>query len=168
MKETLARIKINVEKRKIIGLSILQSLRFRCKRCATFCCRLGGPKLSGKDIERIKRADYCEKDFLEPTQDSYFAGSTVIRSSMKSKEDGSCVFLGFDVKGNHYKCLIYDFRPTLCRFYPFNFKRTSFGSIVLEVIPCCGGLKNPEGELVDKEFVNKHLLYVLLEAMELS
>ncbi len=66
-----------------------------------------------------------------------------------------------------HECLIYDSRPILCRLYPFHFDRISQGSIVLKVIPCCRGLKDPEGELVDKDFVNNHLLGALLEAMEI-
>ncbi len=164
----MARITLDLETKQIKGLSILQSLRFKCRRCATFCCRLGGPKLNEQDVKRLKDTGYHEKDFLEPRLEGEFADLSTARGRMKSKEDGSCVFLRFDVSENCYVCLIYDFRPTLCKMYPFNYDRTSLNSIVLKVIPCCRGLKDPKGELVDEEFVNNRLLDSLLEAIRFS
>jgi len=168
LSETLARITINSEIKQIRDLSIYQKhLRFKCRRCATFCCRLGGPKLTSKDIERIREAGYDVKDFLKPILDSEFKGIPTMCGSLKNKEDGSCIFLKFDVKEDHYECSIYDFRPVLCRLYPFDFDRVGSNFIVLKVIPCCRGLNNPDGELVDEEFIANYLLDALLEAMGL-
>jgi len=166
LNETLARITINLETRQIKDLSLHQeNLRFKCQRCAVFCCRLGGPCLTGKDIERIKQAGYDAKDFLKPSLNSKFKGLPV-SSGLKNKEDGSCVFLKFDAEKNSYECLIYDFRPALCRLYPFDFDWVSPNSIVLKFIPCCRGLNNPNGELVNEEFINGNLLEALLDAIE--
>ena len=152
--------------RQIRDLSLLQKrFRFKCKRCATFCCRLGGPKLTRKDIERIEEAGYHVKDFLEPAN-SEFEGMPVMRDSLKNREDGACIFLKFDAKQSRYECSIYDFRPILCRLYPFDFDRIGTDSIVLKFIPCCRGLNNPDGKLVDERFINKHLLAPLLERLE--
>lgn len=168
MSENLARITINLETKQIIDLSLHQKhLRFKCGRCATFCCKLGGPKLTRKDIERIKQAGYDMKDFFEPVLNNEFKGLPIMRGSLKNKEDGSCIFLKFDVEENRYECSIYDFRPALCRLYPFDFEGISPNSIALKLIPCCRGLNNPDGELVDEEFINNHLLDALLETMEL-
>ena len=168
LSETLAKITVNSETREIRDLSIQQkSLRFKCRRCATFCCRLGGPKLTSKDIEQIMEAGYDVKDFLKPILDSEFKGIPTMCGSLKNKEDGSCIFLKFDVEADHYKCSIYDFRPALCRLYPFDFDKVGPNFIVLKVIPCCRGLNNPDGELVDEEFIANYLLDALLEAMGL-
>jgi len=167
LREVLAKITVDSKTRQIRDLSLLQEcFRFKCRRCATFCCRLGGPKLSRKDIERIEEAGYHVKDFLE-TSNSEFKDMPVMRGSLKNKEDGACIFLKSDAKQNRYECSIHDFRPILCRLYPFDFERISSDSIVLKFIPCCRGLNNPNGKLVDERFVDKHLLAPLLEAVEL-
>ena len=154
--------------RQIRDLSLLQKrFRFKCKRCATFCCRLGGPKLTRNDIERIEEAGYHVKDFLEPAN-SEFKAMPFTRGSLKNREDGACIFLKFDAKQNRYECSIYDLRPILCRLYPFDFDRVGTNSIVLKFIPCCRGLNNLDGKLVDERFINKHLLAPLLEAIDYS
>jgi len=149
-----------------MGISLHQKhLRFKCRRCATFCCKLGGPKLTKKDIERIEQAGYGAKDFLEPTLNSRFKGLPM-RGSLKNKEDGSCVFLKFDAEKNGYECSIYDFRPVLCRLYPFEFEGINSNSVMLKFVPCCRGLNNPDGELVDKGFITNYLLDAMLEFLE--
>lgn len=107
------------------------------------------------------------KDFLEPVLNKEFKGSPIMRGILKNREDRSCIFLKFDVEEDRYECSIYDFRPVLCRLYPFDFDRAGPNSIALKLIPCCRGLNNPNGELVDKEFITNHLLNALLEAIEL-
>jgi Fe-S-cluster containining protein len=158
---------MNPETKQIRDLSVHQrSLRFKCRRCAIFCCRLGGPKLTRKDVERIKQAGYHAKDFLEQKLNSEFKGIQIMEDSLKNREDGSCVFLKLNAKKNRYECSIYDFRPALCRLYPFDFDWAGPNSIVLKFIPCCRGLNLPDGNLVDREFIINHLLGPLLEAMK--
>jgi len=106
------------------------------------------------------------KDFLEPVN-SEFKGMPFMLGSLKNREDGSCIFLKFDAEKNRYECFIYDFRPVLCRLYPFDFDRVGSNIIVLKFIPCCRGLNNPDGKLVDEKFIANHLLAPLLEAIEL-
>ena len=164
LSEVLARITINPETKQICDLSVHQkSVRFKCIRCATFCCKLGGPKLTRKDIERIKRAGYSMKDFLEPAQNSEFKDLPIMKGELKNREDGSCIFLKFDAKENRYACSIYDFRPTLCRLYPFDFDWADSNIILLKLIPCCRGVNVPDGDSVDEEFIANHLLGALLE-----
>jgi len=90
-----------------------------------------------------------------------------MRGILKNKEDGSCIFLKFKAEKNRYECLIYDFRPALCRLYPFDFDWISPDTIVLRFIPCCRGLNNHDGESVDEEFITIHLVNTLLEAIRL-
>lgn len=164
--DSLAEVVINPETKQIMNLTLHQDrLRFRCRRCATFCCKLSGPKLIDKDVEQIKQAGYSVEDFLEPTFNNEFKGLPTIRGNIKNREDGSCVFLKFDVEGNCYKCLIYDFRPALCKLYPFDFEGTGPNSFLLKLIPCCRGLNNPGGEPVNEEFIVKHLLSAVLDLM---
>lgn len=163
--ETLARIIINSETRQVKDLSLFQKhFRFKCGRCATFCCRLGGPKLARKDVERIEEAGYLVKDFLEPTNGE-FKDLPTTPGNLKNREDGSCIFLKFDAKQNRYQCSIYDFRPILCKLYPFDFERVGSNIVVLKVIPCCRGLNNSNGKLVDESFIINHLLPPLVEAL---
>jgi Fe-S-cluster containining protein len=121
--------------------------------------------LTRKDIERIEEKGYPVKDFLEPTNRE-FKSMPFTRGSLKNREDEACIFLKFDAKQNRYECSIYDFRPVLCRLYPFDFDLVGPNSIVLKVIPCCRGLNNPYGELVDERFITKNLLAALLERLE--
>jgi len=127
---------------------------------------LGGPWLTGRDVERIKQAGYDAKDFLEPALNNNFKGLPML-GSLKNNEDRSCIFLKFDAEKNCYECSIYDFRPVLCRLYPFDFERIGPNSIVLKLIPCCRGLNNPDGELVDEKFISNQLLDALLEVISL-
>ncbi|MDH5788761.1 MAG: YkgJ family cysteine cluster protein [Candidatus Bathyarchaeota archaeon] len=140
-------------------------LRFRCQRCATFCCKLGGPKLTQRDIERIKQAGYDMEDFLKPLSNNEFKGLSVMRGSLKNRENGSCVFLKFDEEKGIFECSIYDVRPDLCRLYPFDFEKVGPYSFVLKLIPCCKGLNAPHGELANEEFVTTHLLCAILNLM---
>lgn len=138
--------------------------RFKCQRYATFCCKLGGPRLTIKDVERIKKAGYNIENFLEPF-DSESNNTSIIRGSLKNRENGSCIFLKFQADQNHYACSIYDFRPALCRLYPFDFETEDSNTIILKYIPCCRGLNAPDGKLIDERFITDHLLPPLLETL---
>jgi len=127
----------------------IRNLRFRCKRCSTFCCKLGGPTLSQKDVERLKKAGYKEVEFLDGAH-----------GSLKNKADGSCALLQIDKERHFYECSVYDSRPALCRLYPFHFEKISPNSFVLKILPC-RGINRRYGELVDEGFIVTHLLDAL-------
>ena len=168
MKEVLAEITLDSKSRKIRDLSLLKKhFRFKCTRCATFCCQLGGPKLTKRDVERIKKAGYRENLFLEP-ENSESESLSILPRSMKNRGDGSCIFLKSDPEHKRYECSIYDFRPVLCRLYPFHFAKVDSKPIALKFIPCCRGLNNFDGETVNERFVANHLLPPILEATESS
>jgi len=142
----------NPKTKQVERLKLYHSnIRFKCQRCATFCCKLGGPKLSERDIQRLKQIRINVAEFLDT------------RSCLKNREDGSCIFLEFDAKNRVYECLVYDFRPTLCRLYPFHFESTGRHSYTLTLIPCCKGLNTEDGELVNGDFIINHLLNALLD-----
>jgi Fe-S-cluster containining protein len=161
----LALITLATKLNGFADLSLEQkSFRFRCKRCAALCCKIGGPVLTRKDVEQIAEEGYSVKDFIEPV--SRDGKSPFLCSSMKNREDGSCIFLEFDDKMKCYKCGIYDFRPVLCRLYPFNFEFVDSNRIALKFIPCCRGLNNRDGDPVNRNFISSYLLEPLLEVIE--
>ena len=141
-----------------------RNLRFKCQRCAIYCCNLGGPNLTKKDIEQIESVGHDINEFIEPAKRRYGKFS-LMPSMIKSKKDGSCIFLKRKEKRNAYECSIYDARPTLCRLYPFDFERINVSSFMLRIIPCCRGLNNADGEIVNDRFIAKHLLENILKLM---
>jgi len=150
--ENIAELTLNSRTKQVEKLKLYQSnVRFRCQRCATFCCKLGGPKLSEKDVRRLKQVRINLKEFLD------------VHCCLKNKEDGSCVFLRFDTKNNVYECSVYDFRPAVCRLYPFHAERSTPNSYTLKLIPCCNGLNTEDSELVNENFIMNHLLTALFD-----
>ena len=151
LSETVAEILLNPRTQRIMNLTLHEKrLRFKCQQCAVFCCKLGGPTLSEKDVKRIEQVGYCVEKFLD-------------KNHLKNEEDGSCIFLNFNRKKGIYECAIYDFRPALCRLYPFSLEKRGPNSFVLKLIPCCNGLNSPDGELVNEKFIINHLLDPVLE-----
>ena len=162
LNENIAEITVNPKTKRVTKIIFHQKhLRFKCQRCAVFCCKLGGPKLTEKDVDYIEQAGYRLEEFLEPVSTNEFKGSPIMCGRLKSKEDGSCVFLSFDVEKNVYECSIYEVKPALCRLYPFDFERMDSNFFMLKLIPCCKGLCKRDGELVNKSFVNKKFNVIL-------
>ena len=106
------------------------------------------------------------KDFIEPINRDG-EDLPLVYGSLITRKDGSCIFLQQDIEQKCFKCNIYDFRSALCRLYPFSFEGLGSNCIALKLIPCCMGLNNPEGEVLDEQFVSNNLLEPLLEAIEL-
>jgi Fe-S-cluster containining protein len=157
LKENIAKVKVDLETGQIRDVCLYErSLRFRCKRYGIYCCRLGPPKLSKEDIEQIESTGYKISEFVEDTKRER-GNHSLMASEIKSKKDGSCIFLRANEKSNVHECSIYNVRPTLCKLYPFEVKRININSFLLKIIPCCNGLNDADGELVNKRFV-KHLL----------
>jgi Fe-S-cluster containining protein len=166
MSNIVATITLDPNTKRIVGFKPAEKkFRFKCKRCASLCCKLGGPVLTKKDVDLIVSAGYLLEDFLEPKNMNEKERPSVY-GSLKSRNDGSCIFLKANEEKNA-KCNIYDSRPILCRLYPFTFEKIHSNSIVLKVIPCCRGLNNFEGKTLDEEFISSCLLEPLLEAMKL-
>jgi Fe-S-cluster containining protein len=156
LKEEIGRVKIDPETGQFLDIRLSKkSLRFKCKRCAVYCCKLGGPCLTKEDIEQIESARYKTSEFVEDSNRKY--GELVMTSAMKNRKDGSCIFLRTDEKRNAYECSIYEIRPILCRLFPFEIKRIDISSFLLKILPC-NGLNEADGELVNNRFIVKHLL----------
>jgi Fe-S-cluster containining protein len=156
LKEEIARVKIDPKTGQFLDIRLFErSLRFECKRCAIYCCKLGGPCLTKEDIEQIESAGYKTSEFVEDSKRKY--GEPLMTSEMKNRKDGSCIFLRTDEKRNTYKCSIYEIRPILCRLFPFEIKRIDISSFFLKILPC-NGLNDTYGEFVNKRFIVKRLL----------
>lgn len=166
MGENIAKIAVNPRTKQILDTMFYKrNFRFKCKRCATFCCKLGGPNLTEKDARRIKEAGYTTENFLETTTKRESNSRLKMRSRLRERDNGSCIFLRFNDKLKIYECSIYDARPVLCRAYPFHFERIDSNSFMLKFIPCCEGLNSPDGELVDERFISNHLLDAIFEVL---
>lgn len=94
-------------------LKFPKGIRFECQKCSR-CCRHTEVRsrrilLSDLDISRIETNLSLKRDnFAEPIQNSY-----PFRFLMKMI-DGKCIFLDEDKT-----CKIYEFRPLICRCFPF-------------------------------------------------
>jgi Fe-S-cluster containining protein len=128
------------------------NLRFKCRRCATFCCKLGGPRLSLKDVEQLKKAGLTRAEFLEAAN-----------GRLRSTVSGSCVLLKFDSQKRFYECTVYPYRPALCRLYPFHVEKTSSDTLVLKLLPC-RGINRRVGAIIDERFLIGNVLALLLDA----
>ena len=159
----IARIRFDREKKRVLGVTVLgEELRFRCRRCAVFCCRLGGPPVVEADLERMRLIGLNLEDFISPTSRVY-GGLKRAVGMLRRKTDGSCIFLNYNRSDGVYECVIYEARPAVCRLYPFEFIPEGEYSGVLLYIPCCNGLNAEDGEPVNQEFIEGHLLEAIRE-----
>ena len=142
MDNTIAEIIVDPKTKRVMRVNYQRKARFKCQRCAIFCCKLGPPKLSQKDIKRLKLSGRNVNRFLDENQ-----------LNLRSREDGSCVFLSLDSLGTLHKCSVYCFRPTLCRLYPFQFQKLNENRYALRLITCCNGLNTGDGVPINKSFV---------------
>jgi len=157
LESSIAEITVDHESRRIMGINHHGGMiRFRCRRCAVFCCKLGSPVLSRKDVERLKLAGNDVARFLDEG-----------RLNLRTAEDNSCILLSSDSPTALYKCSVYDSRPALCRLYPFRFQKLTENSYSLKLIPCCNGLSVSSGNVIDTKFVArvaKSLLFELINS----
>ena len=121
--------------------------------------------MTDNDIQRIKEAGYVNDNVLEPSARNFGRYASMTQSRLRKREDGSCIFLKFDERLQAYECSIYDVRPALCRIYPFDFERINSNSLMLKFIPCCSGLNDPDGEIIDRKFIAKYLLDAIFEIL---
>jgi Fe-S-cluster containining protein len=143
----IAEISIEPDTGNVKHIALFRNnLRFKCQRCATFCCKLGGPTLSSKDAEQLKKAGLTRAEFLDATN-----------GRLKSTASGSCVFLKFDSQKQLYECTVYTYRPVLCRLYPFHAEKTSPDRFVLKLLPC-KGINRRIGAIVDEHFLIENVL----------
>lgn len=78
-----------------------RNMLFKCRLCGEKCCGLS-PEVSGEDFERIRRVYPSFKPYLSPESKLILMG-----------ENGFCPFL------RNGLCVIHEYKPVLCRIYPF-------------------------------------------------
>jgi Fe-S-cluster containining protein len=153
LNEEVAKIVLNPIGKQILDIIVYEeNLRFECRQCATFCCKLGGPNLTKKDLDRIANTGYEAREFFIPFTGRSESSSTFL-GSLRSKENGSCIFLRFNQEKENYSCAVYDSRPALCRLYPFDFQKINSESLILRLIPCCRGLSTQNGAPLDEKLI---------------
>jgi Fe-S-cluster containining protein len=91
-------------------------IHFHCLKCEICCGDTEERKrhilLLGNEATRIGKK-LCQPISSFATK---IRNRTPYEFEMKKKEDGKCIFL------ENSQCVIYSFRPLICRFYPFEMK----------------------------------------------
>lgn len=166
MEENIAKIVVDSTSKQILGITFYRrNFRFKCRRCATFCCKLGSPSLAEKDVQRIKETGYVIDNLLERNTERESNSVLKTETRLRKRNDGSCIFLRFNDETKIYECSVYDARPVLCRVYPFDLERIDSNSFMLRFIPCCNGLNSVDGELVNEMFINNYLRDAIFEIL---
>jgi len=101
----------------ILGFDYPKNFRFKCEKCA-LCC--GDTKNRVRSILLLRiEAEYISQSTLKSVDEfaEKIEGFEPYIYRMRKTEDGKCMFL----KGN--LCDIYQIRPLICMFYPFELKQ---------------------------------------------
>ena len=160
MKDILAICTLDKKTKKISNVLVThKQFRFKCTRCADLCCKLGGPELLEDDVKRIEATGYSRKYFLESEKMNRSILTNVV-GTLKTRKDGSCIFLTQNTE-MEIICSVYEFRPVLCKVYPFMIESLHPNTIAFKFIPCCKGLNNPEGKILDENFFSRMLNEVI-------
>jgi Fe-S-cluster containining protein len=116
-----------------------KNVRFKCLRCA-LCCgdtknRVRSILLFKIEAGRISRkTSKSLDDFAEKVE-----GFEPYVYRMKKTEEGKCVFL------KDSSCSIYESRPLICRFYPFQLKNIKTDRYAFECTTECPSIgKGPQ------------------------
>lgn len=114
-------------------------VRFRCERCA-LCCgdtedKIRSILLLKTEADRISKKTLTGLDkFAEKIE-----GFEPYIYQMRKTEDGKCVFL------RDNSCSIYQIRPLICRFYPFQLKNLTDDRYAFTYTNECPGIgKGPQ------------------------
>jgi Fe-S-cluster containining protein len=148
---TIAEIVVEPETREVRHLKLFDDrLRFKCQRCATFCCKLGGPRLTPKDVVQLKKTGLPATEFLDS-----------VNMCLKNTPSGFCVLLEFDSQKQSYQCKVYPHRPDHCRLYPFHFEKVDSKRFLVTLLPC-KGINRHRGAIVDERFLTANLTSLIL------
>ena len=121
-----------------------RNVRFKCLRCA-LCCGDARNRVRSILLLRIEAESISWKtsksldDFAEIVE-----GFEPYVYCIKKTNEGKCVFL----KDN--SCSIYETRPLICRFYPFQLKNIRTERYVFEYTTECPGIG--KGTRLEKRF----------------
>jgi len=124
-----------------------EGVRFKCQRCP-LCCGDTQDKvrrifLLEREVEIIsKQTSKAIEDISE--QIDGFEPYTYV---MKKTKEGVCIFL------NDNSCSIYELRPLVCRFYPFQLQSLTNNHYQFTYTEECPGIEN--GPLLKRDFYEK-------------
>jgi Fe-S-cluster containining protein len=122
-------------------------VRFKCVRCA-LCC--GDTKDRVRSILLLKtEADLISKNTFKVLDEfaEKVEGFEPYTYQMTKTDDGKCVFL----KDN--SCSIYEIRPLICRFYPFQLKKIGNSRFSFTYTDECPGIG--EGPQLRRDFFQR-------------
>jgi Fe-S-cluster containining protein len=132
-----------------VQLNYPENLCFNCSKCGLCCGDTPSktrhvllPWLDAKEIARF--TDKPIGDFATPIN-----GKRPYVFEMRKTPDGKCVFL----KDN--KCTIYEIRPLICMFYPFELKTCESGVYSFRFTEECPGIfaaNVEQNKALDREF----------------
>ena len=126
-------------------------IRFICLRCGTFCCRLGGPVVTEKDLERLQ-SSIPNIDRLTKT---IARGGDSVRVLVE-KPNGECILFLREGRGKGV-CSEYELRPDVCRAYPIRIIRKA-SHYEVSLLPC-KGLNPDKGRVINERFIQRHLKF---------
>jgi Fe-S-cluster containining protein len=92
------------------------NLAFECSKCGLCCGDTIEKNRHVLLLEQEANAISAETCLLKEAFTTQIADKTPYRYEMKKNSEGKCCFL----KDN--QCCIYELRPLICRFYPFELK----------------------------------------------
>ena len=135
-----------------------KDVNFGCCKCAR-CCgdtedTVRHVLLLETEAERI--AEETSQD-VKAFAEEVFGFEPYIYEVKKTDADGKCFFLVDN------RCSIYETRPIICRFYPFELKNLGNSSFLFSYTTKCPGIG--KGTLMEKEFFVQ-LFKVATDAMD--
>jgi Fe-S-cluster containining protein len=134
-----------------------KNVRFKCERCA-LCCgdtknRVRSILLLRIEAERISQKTLKSVDnFAEKIE-----GFEPYVYRMKKTNDGKCVFLKDNL------CSIYQIRPLICMFYPFELKEVGSNGYIFAYTDECPAIGN--GPKLKRGYFER-LFKKIMETME--
>lgn len=133
-----------------------RNVRFKCERCA-LCC--GDARNRVRSILLLKIETDCISRKTSKSLDDFaekVEGFEPYVYRMKKTNDGKCVFL------RDNSCSIYETRPLICRFYPFQLKNIRTDRYAFEYTTECPGIG--KGTQLKKRFFER-LFRKLIESV---
>lgn len=133
-------------------------MNFDCSMCAR-CC--GDTEDTVRHVLLLKTE--AEKIAKKTSQDiqafakEVYGFEPYCYEMKKTETEGKCFFL------ENNRCRIYDVRPIICRFYPFELKNLGNDSYLFLFTTKCSGIG--KGPRMEREFF-EHLFKVASDAMD--
>jgi Fe-S-cluster containining protein len=123
----------------VLSFKYPKRLRFVCERCA-ICC--GDTEERNRSVLLLQiEAQRISKKILKQVGDfaEKVGGSEPYVYRIKKNGDGRCVFL------RDNSCSIYEMRPLICKFYPFQLTSSENDKLVFDYTSECPSIgKGPE------------------------